>query len=100
MPATVTLTDSTGANVTRDDITNRFGISTVTDEATGDTILRIANMLPVEISVNLTGYPSGKADMTVLTGTPRQTDAAPAVSEIDVDGRLTVPGYSFTVVRF
>lgn len=100
IPSMVSLTDEMGREETRDDVTNRFGISTVTDEKTGDTILRIANMLPVEISVDLAGYPTGDAEMTTLTGTPRQTDAAPVKSMVNIDGNVSVPSYSFSTVRF
>lgn len=99
IPAEVTLRHGDGTVATRDDITNRFGVSTVVDEATGDTILRIANMLPVEITLNLDGYPRGKAKVTTLTGSPRQTDVSPVESEVTLDGTLTVPAYSFSVVR-
>lgn len=99
IPAEVVLRHEDGSVATRDDITNRFGVSTVVDEATGDTILRIANMLPVEITLNLDGYPRGKAEVTTLAGSPRQTDVSPVVAEVTLDGSLTVPAYSFSVVR-
>lgn len=82
-----------------DDVKNRFGVSTVIDEKTGDTIVRIANMLPVDIDVNLADYPIGKAEVTSLSGAPRQTDVKPEVSEINLNGEITVPPYSFTVIR-
>lgn len=106
IPATVTLEEKCcgkcekhSSNVLNDDVKNRFGVSTVIDEKTGDTILRIANMLPVEIDVNLNGYPTGKATVTTLTGTPRQTVVKPEVTEINLTGQLTVPPYSFTLLR-
>lgn len=98
IPATISLTEE-GKEVTIDEVTNRFGVSTVTDDKTGDTIVRLANMLPVEISVNLAGYPAGKAEVSTLTGTPRQTEVSPVVSNIDFAGKLTIPAYSFTVAR-
>lgn len=85
--------------VTNDDVTNRFGVSTVVDEKTGDTIVRIANMLPVGIDVNLEGYPTGNATMTTLSGTPRQTNAAPVAADMQLDGTVAVPPYSFSVLR-
>ncbi len=98
IPATISLTEE-GKGVTKDEVTNRFGVSTVIDDKTGDTILKLANMLPVEISVNLDGYPTGKAEVTTLAGTPRQTDVSPVASNIDFAGKLKIPAYSFTVVR-
>ena len=85
--------------VTNDDVTNRFGVSTVIDEKTGDTIVRIANMLPVGIEVDLAGYPTGKAEVTFLTGSPRDTDVKPTTATIELTGSLEVPAYSFTNVR-
>ncbi len=85
--------------ITSDDVTNRFGISTVIDENTGDTIVRIANMLPVGIDVKLDGYPSGMAEVSVLSGDPRDTKVQPVVSKSEINGSVNVPAYSFTIVR-
>ncbi|MDE6379060.1 MAG: alpha-L-arabinofuranosidase, partial [Muribaculaceae bacterium] len=85
--------------VSSDDVTNRFGVSTVIDEKTGDTIVRIANMLPVGIEVNLDGYPTGKAEFMTLTGNPRDTDVKPATTTIDFSGSVEVAPYSFSNVR-
>lgn len=82
-----------------DDVTCRFGVSTVKDDATGDIIVRIANILPVEIDVNLDGYPSGAAKVVTLAGNPRQTDVEPVTTTVRLDGHITVPPYSFTVLR-
>ncbi|MDE6478956.1 MAG: alpha-L-arabinofuranosidase [Muribaculaceae bacterium] len=86
-------------NVTNDDVTNRFGVSTVIDEKTGDTIVRIANMLPVGIEVDLNEYPTGKAELTTLTGNPRDTDVKPTTSSIDFAGMVEVAPYSFSTLR-
>lgn len=103
IPAAVALKaqcrDSNSGAAVTDDVTSRFGVSTVVDDATGDTIVRIANMLPVQVEVNLEGYPAGEADVTTLTGSPRQTDAKPMTSTIRLDGKMAVGPYSFTVVR-
>ncbi|MDE6633069.1 MAG: hypothetical protein K2K23_08735, partial [Muribaculaceae bacterium] len=85
--------------VTNDDVTNRFGVSTVIDEKTGDTIVRIANMLPVGIEVDLNEYPTGKAELTTLTGNPRDTDVKPTTSSIDFAGMVEVAPYSFSTLR-
>lgn len=91
--------DGSGCTGINDDVRNRFGVSTVIDEKTGDTIIRIANLLPVRVEVDLAGYPAGKGLMTVISGTPRQLDAKPVTSEIESCDNVTVPPYSFTVVR-
>ncbi len=80
-------------------MTNRFGVSTVVDEASGDTIVRIANMLPVEVDVNLEGYPTGMAEISVLSGNPRDTEVTPSVSSAEINGVVNVPAYSFTTLR-
>lgn len=98
IPSDIALTEN-GRSVTGDDVTNRFGVSAVVDEKTGDTIVKIANMLPVEITVDIAGLPAGEATLSTLTGTPRQTDAAPAEKKIRFDGKVSVPGYSFSVMR-
>ncbi len=89
----------TPKEISADDVTNRFGISTVVDETTGDTIVRIANLLPVEVDVNLEGYPSGMSEITVLTGNPRDTKVEPSVSKTEINGSVSVPAYSFTTMR-
>ena len=106
IPATVSLKEQCcghcdGKNTTgvTDDVTSRFGVSTVVDDVTGDTIVRLANLLPVAVEVNLEGYPMGDADITTLTGSPRQKDAIPVTSSIRLDGRIAVEPYSLTVVR-
>ncbi|MDE5870540.1 MAG: carbohydrate binding domain-containing protein [Muribaculaceae bacterium] len=85
--------------VTDDDVTNRFGVSTVVDEKTGDTIVRIANMLPVGVEVDLADYPTGKAEFTTLSGNPRDTDVKPVATTIDLTGSVEVAPYSFTNIR-
>ncbi|MDE6697054.1 MAG: alpha-L-arabinofuranosidase [Muribaculaceae bacterium] len=91
--------DKSPKEITNDDVTNRFGVSTVIDDKTGDTIVRVANMLPVGIDVNLEGYPSGMAEVSVLSGNPRDTKVDPIVSKYEIKGSINVPAYSFTVVR-
>lgn len=89
----------TPKEITSDDVTNRFGVSTVIDETSGDTIVRIANMLPVEVDVNLDGYPSGMAKISILTGNPRDTKVEPSVSKAEINGSINVPAYSFSNIR-
>lgn len=104
IPASVRLEEkfSMAADIgLNDDVTNRFGVSTVVDSSTGDTIVRIANLLPVGVDVNLEGYPYpyGMADVISLSGDPRQTDAVPVTTSVNLEGKIDVPPYSFTVVR-
>lgn len=106
VPSKVTLqekpcgnTDEVCQGKVSDDVSNRFGVSTVIDDKSGDTIIRIANMLPVTADVDLAGYPTGKAKVTTLAGKPRQRDAKPVETETVIDRQISVPAYSFTVVR-
>ncbi|MDE7347904.1 MAG: alpha-L-arabinofuranosidase [Muribaculaceae bacterium] len=85
--------------VSNDDVTNRFGVSTVIDEKTEDTIVRIANMLPVGVEVDLDGYPTGKAEFTTLTGNPRDTDVKPITTTMEMNGKIEVAPYSFSTLR-
>ena len=91
--------DKSPKDITNNDVTNRFGVSTVIDDKTGDTIVRIANMLPVSIEVNLDGYPTGKAQLTTLAGSPRDTKVKPTTSSIDLAGVVEVAPYSFSTLR-
>ncbi|MDE5793517.1 MAG: alpha-L-arabinofuranosidase, partial [Muribaculaceae bacterium] len=91
--------DKSPKDITNNDVTNRFGVSTVIDDKTGDTIVRIANMLPVSIEVNLDGYPTGKAQLTTLAGSPRDTKVKPTTSSIDLVGVVEVAPYSFSTLR-
>lgn len=82
----------------------RIGISAVTDNTTGDIIIKLVNMLPVAItpSIEFPGItPKGNANYTVLTGTPESKQSRPVISSIAVQEAFTkeVPPYSFTVIR-
>lgn len=106
VPSSVTLEEkccgkcnNPGIGKLNDDVTNRFGVSTVIDEKTGDTIVRIANMLPVSVDVNLYGYPEGLSEVSIISGNPRDTKVEPVISNMEINGSIEVPGYSFTVLR-
>lgn len=99
LPAEIELKEDGSGKRVSDDVWNRFGVSTVIDEKSGDVILKIANMLPVSIAMNLEGYPSGKATVTRLAGKPGQTEIVPESSEVYLERELKAEPYSFTVVR-
>lgn len=82
----------------------RIGISAVTDDTTGDIIIKLVNMLPVAVtpSIEFPGITSkGNAMYTVLTSKPESKLARPVISSIAVQEAFTkqVPPYSFTVIR-
>ena len=85
----------------------RLGSSIVRDDATGDYIVKIANLLPVEVPVlvNLDaveGIADGEVDGWVLSGHYDDASARPEAAKARVvDGKLSrrMPAYSFTVLR-
>lgn len=100
LPSTVSLDN------TQEGVKKRIGVSVVRDGATGDYIVRLVNLLPVEVSatVDLGGIllQQPAATKILLTGKPADTDARPVVSEMELAGskfHYTMPAYSFTVLR-
>ncbi|WP_232826539.1 alpha-L-arabinofuranosidase C-terminal domain-containing protein [Lewinella sp. IMCC34183] len=86
------------------DVRERVGVSVVRDEATGDLILKLANLLPVAVSatINPAGLDlRGEATVTVLQGEPDDRDARPVESTMNLSGEVAyeMPAYSFTVIR-
>jgi alpha-L-arabinofuranosidase len=101
LPSVVTLSAS-GVGVKE-----RVAVSVVRDEASGDYIVKLVNMLPVDVESNvvidgvtLTGM---KAVRTILQGAPADSDAKPVTTDFYLsssDGfAYTIPKYSFTVIR-
>ncbi|MBO5059135.1 MAG: alpha-L-arabinofuranosidase, partial [Prevotella sp.] len=90
----------------RDDVRKRVGVSVVRDERSGDYIVRLVNMLPVEVSadVRLDGVKiqNPTAVKTMLTGDPKDKNARPVISDFELGGtkfNYAMPKYSFTVIR-
>lgn len=89
---------------TRDEAARRrVGVSTVTDSATGDMIVKLVNMLPMEVSTTL-NLPEiyGSATRTVLSGKPENADTKPVTDRIDIASATTtvnLPAYSFVLLR-
>ena len=86
-------------------VTKRVAVSVVRDSQSNDLILKMVNMLPVEVnaSVNLgnAGPLNPSAERTVLTGAPDDKNARPVTDKITVSSNFpyTLPPYSFTVIR-
>ncbi|MFP9100233.1 alpha-L-arabinofuranosidase C-terminal domain-containing protein [Flavobacterium sp. RHBU_24] len=94
----VTLSDNSEAN-------KRFGVSAVTDAATGDLIIKLANVLPVSITPELELKdiaPVGAATYTLFTEKPDSKTGKPNVTTLSAKEALVkeLPPYSFTVIRF
>ncbi len=85
----------------------RLGSSIVLDEATGDYIVKLANLLPVPVEANLDlkAIKAGgkQATVTVMAGAPDDSGVKPQASDIRLpkNGKYdyTMPAYSFTVIR-
>lgn len=92
-------------------VSKRISVSCVTDSKTGDTILKLVNILPVEAKVNITGISTEKvtkkgvvsrtAVRHTLTGNPRESWQKPTMTEGTAAELLQqpLPPYSFTVIR-
>lgn len=93
-----------------DAVRRRISYSCVTDASSGDVIVKIASLLPVSVEADIDFTPfamltspreTTTAQITTLCGHPTDTSVQPTVKTIDVEGqvRLTLPAYSFTVIR-
>lgn len=100
LPSVVSLSEGSDA------VRKRVGVSVVRDDASGDYIVKLANLLPVEVSakVQLEGVSltNPSAVKTLLTGSPASKDAKSVSSAFEVAGNefdYKMPAYSFTVIR-
>lgn len=93
-------------NSDNSDVIKRVGFSAVIDEKSGDTILKLVNMLPIQVDINIAKsnvITNNEAMATILSGNPNDSDAKPVSSKIsfDIDNPCyAMPPYSFTVLRF
>lgn len=84
------------------DVQKRIAKSVVRDAKTGDLIIKLVNLLPVEVSVdvkdlNLSNYNIAK---TVLQGNPDEKSVKPVTTtDVVLNNKLVLPKYSFTVLR-
>lgn len=96
IPSTVTVDN------TRRNVVSRIGVSIVKDSATGEYIVKMVNMLPVEVKTVVDLKPLGlntvSARGQLLTGTPDDKTAVPADVTVSFP-EAVLPPYSFTVVR-
>ncbi|WP_297329854.1 alpha-L-arabinofuranosidase C-terminal domain-containing protein [uncultured Bacteroides sp.] len=100
LKSTVSLNDS------QDAVKKRVGVSVVKDSHSGDYIVKLVNLLPVEVAsqVRLEGASlvNPTATKTLLTGDPKDKMAKSVSSDFEVKGTdfpYTMPAYSFTVIR-
>ena len=88
----------------RSDVRSRIATSVVRDGETGDVIVKLVNMLPVDVVTKMVMPDSMKdnqARLTVLTDEPADKDARPVDGFISVgDGaEYKMPPYSLSVIR-
>ncbi len=96
IPATATI--SAGNEKVR----ARIAHSIVSDAATGDYIVKLVNLLPVETTVAFRNFDFGDVpvEKTVLTGNPADRTAKPTIDNVVLnDNKVVLPAYSFTVLR-
>lgn len=83
------------------DVMKRIGVSLVEDEA-GDLIVKMVNMLPVAVTLDVDlsalGIAAGTYSAEVLSGDPAKTDAVPQPASLTLP-EAELPAYSFAVVR-
>lgn len=89
-----------------DAVKKRVGVSVVKDPMTGDYIVKLVNMLPVEVSskIELEGVTlvNPTAQKIVLAGNPKDEDVTPIKENFEVQEHgfdYILPSYSFTVIR-
>ncbi len=87
----------------RNDVGKRVKASVVTAD-NGDLIIKLVNALPVSNTVEITpesmqGY-ADKVQVTTLSGNENdQKVAAPKTETVTLNGKISLPAYSFTVIR-
>lgn len=89
----------------RNDVDNRIAVSVVKDSRSNDVIVKLVNLLPVEVDadIDLAGavLAEGTAALVVLQGYPDDCDVQPVQSTVDAGSQFayTLPPYSFSVIR-
>jgi len=86
------------------EVHKRIGVSVVQDNASGDLIVKLVNMLPVAVipSIDVSNLTTTEnAGYTIFSGNPESTTARPISQTITVKEAFSkeLPAYSFTVIR-
>jgi alpha-L-arabinofuranosidase len=80
----------------------RIAYSIVNESQSGDCIIKLVNLLPVNVNMEFQDLQLQNLhiEKTVLTGTPDSKTAKPVVENIYFqENKIVLPGYSFTVLR-
>ena len=88
----------------RKDVRSRIASSVVRNGNTGDVIVKLVSMLPVEVNatINLSeGINDDSATLYVMSGNPSDKAVKPVESTISVSGKTIykMPPYSLSVIR-
>lgn len=87
----------------RTDVNRRIATSVVKDSRTGDVIIKLVNLLPVEVHARMAcpGLPGGEAVVKVLAGAPDDKSARPVEDTLQVGEQFDyeMPAYSLSVIR-
>ncbi len=98
LPSKVSLSDNNGA------VQKRVSVSVVKDENTADYIVKLVNLLPVSIDAELLipniDLAAVTADCSILQGKPDDRSAKPTTKKITGINEVSLPAYSYTVLRF
>ncbi|MDW7692403.1 alpha-L-arabinofuranosidase C-terminal domain-containing protein [Flammeovirgaceae bacterium SG7u.111] len=85
-------------------VEQRVGVSIVKDEDSGDLIIKLVNLLPVEVSstIDLSDFQlKSEGVLTIMEGEPKDETVIPIEKNIQISDNLEykIPAYSFTVIR-
>ena len=90
---------------TSESVRKRIGVSVVRDSKSNDLIVKLVNMLPVAVNIQLNlknlGVTASNASRTLLTGAPDSKTALPKTDTISVNEEFSseLPAYSFSLIR-
>ncbi|MGO4773242.1 alpha-L-arabinofuranosidase C-terminal domain-containing protein [Flavobacterium sp. W22_SRS_FK3] len=103
-PGDVYLQSTLKLSDTNNEVSKRIGVSAVLDNASGDLIVKLVNLLPVEVtpSIDFTNFSTAEnASYTLLSGNPEKTTARPVTQKIAAKEAFSkeLPPYSFAVIR-
>ena len=74
-------------------------MASVSETAEGGKIVKLVNILPVEVTMELPAGFEGDATVTTLSGDPASRGGVPEVSSEKLSGSICLAPYSFTVIR-
>ncbi|MDR7211668.1 alpha-L-arabinofuranosidase C-terminal domain-containing protein [Flavobacterium piscis] len=103
-PGDVYLQSTIKLSDTNNEISKRIGVSAVQDNASGDLIVKLVNLLPVAVtpSIDFVNFSTAEnAVYTLLSGHPEKTTAKPVTQKIAAKEAFSkeLPPYSFVVIR-